>query len=142
MQVLMTTGRDLDVADLEPLPPNAHVERWWPQEAVMGGAAAVIGHGGFGTTMTALAAGVPQVVLPLFSFDQTVHAQRVAEVKAGVHVAGGLAAVAELPAALRSVRDDAAFTEGARAMAAEIAALPDVAKCPPLLELLAVASGR
>jgi UDP:flavonoid glycosyltransferase YjiC (YdhE family) len=28
-------------------------------------AALLIGHGGFGTTMTAVAAGVPQLVLPL-----------------------------------------------------------------------------
>jgi UDP:flavonoid glycosyltransferase YjiC (YdhE family) len=137
VRVLMTTGRGLDVAELEPIPPNTRVEQWWPQEAVMGEAAAAIGHGGFGTTMAALAAGVPQVVLPLFSFDQTLHAQRVAEVKAGIHLAGGLAAVADLPAALGSVLDDAAFIEGARAMAAEIAALPDVAECLPLLEQLA-----
>ena len=137
VRVLMTTGRGLDVAGLEPIPPNARVEQWWPQEAVMGEAAAVIGHGGFGTTMAALAAGVPQVIVPLFSFDQSVHAQRVAEVKAGLQVPGGLAAVADLPAALRSVLDDPAFTEGARAIAAEIAALPDIAECPPLLEQLA-----
>jgi UDP:flavonoid glycosyltransferase YjiC (YdhE family) len=48
-----------------------------------------------------------------------------------------LAAVADLPAALRKVLDDPAFTEGARAMAAEIAALPDVSECPPILEELA-----
>ena len=41
-------------------------------------AAAVVGHGGFGTTMMALAAGVPQVVVPLFAFDQTINAERVA----------------------------------------------------------------
>jgi UDP:flavonoid glycosyltransferase YjiC (YdhE family) len=68
---------------------------------------------------------------------ERIAAQRVAEVKAGIHLAGGLAAVADLPAALGSVLDDAAFIEGARAMAAEIAALPDVAECLPLLEQLA-----
>ena len=103
----------------------------------MGEAAAVVGHGGFGTTMAALAAGVPQVVLPLFAFDQSVHAERVAEVKAGIQLPGGVAAVTDLPAALRKVLDDSAFAEGARAMAAEIAALPDIAECLPLLEQLA-----
>ena len=137
VRVLMTTGRGLDVDELEPVPPNTRVEQWWPQEAVMGEAAAVVGHGGFGTTMAALAAGVPQVVLPLFAFDQSVHAERVAEVKAGIQLPGGLAAVTDLPAALRKVLDDSAFAEGARAMAAEIAALPDIAECLPLLEQLA-----
>ena len=45
--------------------------------------------------------------------------------------------VADLPAGLRKVLDDSAFTEGARAMAAEIAALPDVSECLPILEQLA-----
>jgi UDP:flavonoid glycosyltransferase YjiC (YdhE family) len=137
VRVLMTTGRGLDVGALEPIPPNTHVEQWWPQEAVMGEAAAAVGHGGFGTTMAALAAGVPQVVLPLFAFDQSVHAQRVADVNAGIQLPGGLAAVTHLPGALQRVLDDPAFTEGARAMAAEIAALPDIAECLPLLEQLA-----
>jgi glycosyltransferase len=87
--------------------------------------------------MAALAAGVPQVVVPLFAFDQSVHARRVAEVNAGIQLPGGLAAVADLPAALRRVLDDPAFARGARAMAAETAALPDIAECLPLLEQLA-----
>jgi UDP-N-acetylglucosamine:LPS N-acetylglucosamine transferase len=40
-------------------------------------AALLIGHGGFGTTMTAVAAGGPQFVLPLFSSDQFQNAERV-----------------------------------------------------------------
>ncbi len=137
VRVLMTTGRGLDPADLNPISPNSHVEQWWPQEFVMGGAAAVIGHGGFGTTMAALAAGVPQILLPLFSFDQAINAERVASVNAGVQLSGGLAAVSDIPVALGRVLDDPAFTEGARAMAAEIAGLPDISECLPILHQLA-----
>jgi glycosyltransferase len=137
IRVLMTTGHGLDPADLEPIPPNSHVEQWWPQEAVMGEAAAVVGHGGFGTTMTALTGGVPQVVLPLFAFDQAVHARKVVDVNAGIQLPGGLAAVAALPDALRQLLDDPAYADGARAIAAEIATLPDVAECMPVLEQFA-----
>jgi glycosyltransferase len=137
IRVLMTTGMGLEPADLEPIPPNSHIEQWWPQGAVMAEAAAVVGHGGFGTTMAALSAGAPQVVLPLFSFDQAVNARRVAEINAGIELPGGVGAVADLPAALGKVLDDPAFTEGARAAAAEIAALPDVSACLPILEQLA-----
>jgi UDP:flavonoid glycosyltransferase YjiC (YdhE family) len=137
IRVLMTTGRGLDPADLNPISPNSHVEQWWPQEVVMGGAAAVIGHGGFGTTMAALAAGVPQIILPLFSFDQAIHAERVASVNAGIQLSGGLAALSDLAAALDRLLDDPAFTEGARAMAAEIAGLPDFSECLPILHQLA-----
>jgi len=137
IRVLMTTGRDLDPADLDPIPPNSHVEQWWSQEAVMGGSAAVIGHGGFGTTMAALAAGVPQIFLPLFSFDQAINAERVAAVNAGIQLSSGLAGVPDLPAALGLMLDDPAFTEGARAVAAEIAGLPAITECLPILEQLA-----
>jgi UDP:flavonoid glycosyltransferase YjiC (YdhE family) len=84
-----------------------------------------------------LSAGVPQVVLPLFSFDQAVNAKRVAEVNAGIQLPGGLGAVQDLPAALGKVLDDPSFTQGARAMAAEIAALPDISECLPIMEQLA-----
>ena len=137
VRVLMTTGRGLGPADLEAIPPNSHVEQWWPQEAVMGGAAAVIGHGGFGTTMAAVAAGVPQVLIPLFSSDQVSNAERVASVNAGIQLPGGLAAVSDLPAALDQVLDDPAITERARALATEIAQLPDISECRPILEQLA-----
>jgi hypothetical protein len=33
--------------------------------------------------------------------------------------------------------DDPSFTQGARAMAAEIAALPDISECLPIMEQLA-----
>jgi glycosyltransferase len=137
IRILMTTGRGFDVSDLEPIPPNSHVEQWWPQESVMGEAAAVVGHGGFGTTMTALTGGVPQVVLPLFAFDQAVHARRVTDINAGIQLRGGLKAVADLPDALRRLLDDPVYADGARTIAAEIAALPDVAECPPLFERIA-----
>ena len=47
-------------------------------------AAAVVGHGGHGTTLGALAHGVPQVVVPLFSIDQWANAAAVERAGAGV----------------------------------------------------------
>ena len=137
LRVLMTTGPAGDPASLEPWPANAHVERWWPQADVMAHAAAVVGHGGFGTTMMALAAGVPQVVVPLFAVDQTVNAERVAAVGAGIHLGGGPSAAAELPAAVTAALSDPAYRAGAAAIAAEMAALPDTTAAVPVLERLA-----
>ena len=71
LRVLLTTGVGLDPVELGPLPANTRAERWWPQHDVMRHAAVVVGHGGFGTMMTALVAGVPQVVVPLFSLTST-----------------------------------------------------------------------
>jgi UDP:flavonoid glycosyltransferase YjiC (YdhE family) len=133
LRVFMTTGDGLDPGTLNS-PANARVERWWPQADAMHTAAAMVGHGGFGTTMTALAAGVPQVVMPLFAFDQFVNAERVAAVGAGLQLRGGADAVGELPAALSQLLDDPAFGAGARAVATDIAALPDVADSVTVLE--------
>ena len=142
VRVLMTTGDGLDPASLEPIPANTRVERWWPQAEVMPLAAAMVGHGGFGTTMTALRAGVPQVVVPLFAFDQFVNADRVAEVGAGVRLLGGAPASDQLPAAVDNLLHDPSYGEGARAVAAEIAALPDVRTSPAVLQELAGPTGR
>jgi UDP:flavonoid glycosyltransferase YjiC (YdhE family) len=139
VRVLLTTGDGGDPVGLQP-PPNARVERWWPQADVMPAAAAMVGHGGFGTTMAALVAGVPQVVMPLFAFDQFVNADRVVAVGAGLQLLGGADAVQELPAALSRLLADPAFGAGARAVAAEIADLPDVAGCVPVLEELVARS--
>lgn len=153
VRVLMTLGEAGDAEALGTLPDNVHVERWWPQGQVMPHVAAVVGHGGFGTTMTALVAGVPQVVVPLFSADQFANATQVDAVRAGVALAEeGVAdrlAGSMLPAGpavldrlsdavLRAVHDDG-LRAGARGVAAEIAALPDVAQCVPVLEDLAAA---
>lgn len=137
VRVLVTTGRGFDRSSLGAVPGNIRVEEWWPQADVMGAASAVIGHGGFGTTMTAIAAGLPQVMVPFLAFDQTIHARRVAAAHAGIHLEGGPDAIAKLPAALDQLLADPSYRAGAEAVAAEIAALPDVASCVPIIEGLA-----
>lgn len=126
VRVLVTVGDSGDPAALGPLPANVRVERFRPQQAVMPAASAVIGHGGFGTTMTALAHGVPLVVVPLFAFDQHVNAAAVADAGAGVALDGGPAATDGLAAAVDAVLADGAFAAGARRVADEIADLPPV----------------
>ena len=100
-------------------------------------AALVVGHGGFGTTMTALRAGLPQIVLPLFAFDQFLNAERVQAVGAGVQLLGGLAGLAEVPGAVRSLLGQPRFADRARTVAAEMAGLPDVDGCVAVLQDLA-----
>ena len=100
IRVLMTTGNGYDPSRLHPLPTNAWATRWWPQEAVMPVARLAIGHGGFGTTMTALASGVPQLVMPLFAADQYINAQRIQSVGAGLQLVNGTDSVDDVPAAV------------------------------------------
>lgn len=68
--VLVTTS-----ADLRPVPPNVTVRHWVPQLEALARARLVVCHGGSGTVLGTLAAGLPLVILPLFA-DQTANAER------------------------------------------------------------------
>jgi hypothetical protein len=137
VRVLMTTGTALAPGSLAPLPANARVEQWWPQPSVMPHADVVVGHGGFGTTMMALAGGVPQVIIPLFAVDQFINAERVAAIGAGVCLHGGANAVPLLAPALADILGDPVHEEKARGVAAAIGELPDIASSVSFLEELA-----
>ena len=82
VRVLLTIGDRRDPAELGTLPPSVRVERWMPQAGVMAHASAMVGHGGSGSTLMALAAGVPLALVPLF-VDGPTNARRVAELGAG-----------------------------------------------------------
>jgi hypothetical protein len=127
VRVLLTVGRKIDPAGLGPLPFNAHVEQWLPQDAVLGQAAAMLGHGGFGTTMGALAAGVPQVVVPLFTFDQIVNGDHVVAVGAGLAVEREPSSVEFAAAEVPRLLADPTYAGSARRVAAAIADLPPTA---------------
>ena len=149
-RVLLTLGEAGSPGALDPLPANVHVERWWPQRDVMPSASVVVGHGGFGTTMAALVAGVPQVVLPLFSFDQFLNAHRVDETGigaaavdedtgsrlAGQMIPRGPDATQMLGTVLQRVLDETRFAHAAAELAAEVEALPPVGECVATLPSL------
>ena len=135
-RVLVTVGRNADPAELGPLPANVHVERWVAQASVMPHAAAMVAHGGAGTTLGALVAGVPLVLLPL-SADQPINARRIAELCAGVSLDGGRTGVPWLAAALARVLEEPAYRAAARRVAAEARTLPPVSEAAADLSAIA-----
>ena len=140
VRVLMTIGASGDIADLGPLPANAVVARWVPQADVTAHASAMACHGGYGTTIGALADGVPVVVAPLFA-DQGRNAARVASVGAGLALpmAASIEAadVSGLGPLVRRVLDEPSFGRAASEVAASAAALPHVDAAPAVLEAIA-----
>jgi UDP:flavonoid glycosyltransferase YjiC (YdhE family) len=88
VRVLLTVGAAVDPASLGPVAPNTHIERWVPQRDVLAQARLVVCHGGSGTVLGALAAGVPMVVCPLFA-DQRANAALIGEAGAGLVLAAG-----------------------------------------------------
>lgn len=115
VRVLLTVGRELDLGET---PPNVHVEQWVPQADVLAHAALVLCHGGSGTTLGALAAGRPLVIVPLFA-DQPYNAAR-----AGIVGAGVVASVDTVGRAVDRVLDDESYAEAARRVAEEMRVLP------------------
>ena len=136
-RVLLTTGRRVEPDDLRPWPANAHVEQWWQQDAALADAAVMLGHGGFGTTMGALAAGVPQVVAPIFTSDQVANGAHVAAVGAGLAVPMGPGSVTRAASEVSTLLADPSYAAAARTVRDAIADLPPPSAAVPVLEALA-----
>jgi UDP:flavonoid glycosyltransferase YjiC (YdhE family) len=132
VRVLLTLGTQVDPAELGPAPPSVHVEPWVPQNAVMPHAAAMVGHGGSGSTLMAMAAGVPLALVPLFA-DQPQNAGRVAALGAGI----ALDEAAGLADAVPALLSDPSYREAAGAVADEVAAQPPVDAVVQILEDIA-----
>jgi UDP:flavonoid glycosyltransferase YjiC (YdhE family) len=121
--VLATVGRSLDPAALGPPPRNARVERYVPQHEILPGASAAVGHGGSGSTLGALAHGVPLLLLPEGA-DQFENAFACAEAGAAIVLLPGEVDAEALRAALERLLAEPRFAEAARRIADEIATLP------------------
>ncbi|HEV2309345.1 MAG TPA: nucleotide disphospho-sugar-binding domain-containing protein, partial [Acidimicrobiia bacterium] len=134
VRVLLTVGRVFDAAALGSVPRNVHVEAWVDQATVLSLARAVVCHGGSGTLLGALAAGVPLVVVPVFG-DQVDNGRRVAAAGAGV-VADGDPPAALISERITSVVADTSYRDAARRIAREMVSTPtvDEALARPLAE--------
>jgi UDP:flavonoid glycosyltransferase YjiC (YdhE family) len=131
VDVVATTGPDLDPASIGPAPANVRVARFLPLAHVLARTAAVVCHAGYGTLMAALRRGIPVVVHPLAAADHAANARRVAVSGAGVVVSGGDSA-----GAVRAVLEEPAFRRAAARVAENIAALPPLPEAGSLLERL------
>jgi UDP:flavonoid glycosyltransferase YjiC (YdhE family) len=146
--VLVTVGdADREVEQIGPVPSNVHVETWVPHDDVARQADVIVCHGGYGSTLGALAHGTPLVILPLFSIDQWENAAAVARSGAGIAIADdrnvrnvldlpAAQKVRELPTAVESVLGNPAFRREANRMARAMRALPSVGESVRLLEEL------
>jgi len=129
-RILVTTSTKLDPTEFDDAPSNVHVEPWVDQADAFAEASLVVCHGGSGTTLGALGAGVPLVLLPMFA-DQPTNAELVERVGAGIAVAPGTESadvnattIEECSASLREavevVLHDPRYREASLAMATEI----------------------
>lgn len=131
-RVLLTVGRRFDPATLGRVPPHVHVEHWVHQADVLVSSSLVVCHGGSGTVLGALAAGVPVVIVPSFA-DQFENGQRVASAGAGQVVASdapgtrrppGVGDAGRIAAAIQEVLADESYAARAHELAHELGAAP------------------
>ncbi len=111
VRAVVTTGPAIDGAALK-APANVAVMARAPHRDVLEYAALVVTHGGHGTVMKALAAGVPMVLLP-HGRDQADNAVRVTTRGAGVALKRS-AAPSAIAAAVRRVLQNASYRAAAR----------------------------
>ena len=123
MDAVLALGPAVEAATLR-IPSNVEVTAWADHDALLPTCAAAITHGGLGTTLRALAHGVPLLLLPL-GRDQAFNAARVVEYGAGIQLTpdAGPAAVA---GAVARLLDEPGFAAAAARAAARVAAdVPD-----------------
>jgi UDP:flavonoid glycosyltransferase YjiC (YdhE family) len=141
-RVLLTTGAIADDLGLKAPGAHVHVARWVPQADVLPHARVVVCHGGSGTVLGALTAGVPLVMTPLFA-DQPQNGRRVAAVGAGLvvepHDQGAIRSAVDpgaLKDAIATVLADETFQHAASRIAAEIHELPPVDEALSVLDTM------
>ena len=123
VRVLVTVGSQRDPDAFGPQPRNVVIERFVPQAAVLPHAAAVISHGGSGTVLAALGAGVPQLCLP-FLADQPLNARAVSDAGVGIALDVSTLDDKQVADALSRLLTEASFGQRARSVASEIAQMP------------------
>jgi calicheamicinone 4-hydroxyamino-4,6-dideoxy-alpha-D-glucosyltransferase len=116
---------DLDIAPLGELPPNVRSVGWAPLSRLFNECNAVIHHGAGGTMMTAIDAGLPQLLAP-DSRDMFQHSGRGAVRKLGI----GLVSTADQvsPELIRTLIEDDALAQKTAAVRTEMVSLPSPAE--------------
>jgi MGT family glycosyltransferase len=133
--LVVTIGQRNDPAVLGPQPNNVVVRRYIPQAEVLPHCQAVVTHGGSGTTLGALAHGLPLLVVPQGA-DQYANADAVVAAGAGRRLGRDQTTAAAIRDSVRSLLDDPRFRRAAERVRAEIRAMPTTEHAIKRIEML------
>ena len=133
--LVVTVGRQNDPASLGPVPANVVVHRYVPQAVVLPRCDAVVAHGGAGTTIGALAFGVPLVIIPQGA-DQYANAERVVAAGAGRQLLRPELSIDAVRSALSAVLHDPEYRTAAARIQTEIHQMPDARQAVDTIEAL------
>ncbi|MEK3710604.1 macrolide family glycosyltransferase [Bacillus sp. FSL K6-1005] len=104
-QAIMSVGKTIDPESLNEIPANFTIRQSVPQLEVLAKADLFISHGGMNSTMEAMNAGVPLVVIPQM-YEQELTAKRVDELGLGVYLPKEEVTVSRLQEAVQAVSGD------------------------------------
>ena len=123
VSVVVTVGQNNDPSALGPQPAHVAVRPYVPQASLLPRCSAAVIHGGAGTMLGALAAGVPLLCLPQGA-DQYGNADRVFAAGAGRTLLRDELTPEAVRASITDLLDDGGYRRVARSIADEIAAMP------------------
>lgn len=136
LNVIVTVGPNRDPQELGPPPDGVHVERYLPQSLLFERCDVVVTHGGSGTTLGALAHGLPMLMIPQGA-NQFGNAERAAGLGVAIRLLPAEADADRIRDAFGRLVGDPAYRENARRLADEIGAMPPPEALVPELEALA-----
>jgi rhamnosyltransferase subunit B len=128
--ILLTRHREQVPADL---PPGVIHADYAPFSLLLPRCAAAVHHGGIGSTSQGLAAGVPQLLMPM-AHDQLDNACRVKRLNAGEWLTVERYKAPRVAAALRSILESPAIKTGCAAVAARFKGADSLGETCQLLE--------
>ncbi|WP_433262111.1 glycosyltransferase [Actinosynnema sp. CS-041913] len=126
-RVLVAAGPTVEVGSLGEIPDHVVVLPWVPQADLLPHTDLVVHHGGSGTTMGALGAGVPQLALPQGA-DQFGNAEAIVAHGLGDRLVGEQVTSEAVADRARRLLADSVVRDAAKAVAAEVAAMPSPAE--------------
>jgi UDP:flavonoid glycosyltransferase YjiC (YdhE family) len=135
INLILTVGPNVDPAELGEPPPHVRVEQYMPQSLLLPYCDLVVCHGGFGTVLTALDAGLPLVIIPIAA-DQPDNARRCADLGVAEVISSERRTPGAIREAVRTVLGAPRYRRNAERLRAEMQAAPDLADAVELLEQL------
>jgi hypothetical protein len=136
INVIVTVGKTGDPGALGPQPAHVHVERYLPQTLLFSRCDAVVSHGGSGTMLGALSAGLPVLSIPQGA-DQFRNAERCRTAGVGKALWPHEVSAQAVRHDVRALLDEPRFRESARRLRREIDAMPGPGHVVGVLERLA-----
>ena len=119
----VTLGLTTSVGDYDVDPDAVNFEPFAPLNELLTGIDLVVGAGGAGTTISALGAGIPMVLVPQGA-DQFVQAERAYAAGAALQLPPKAATPEAVVGAVRTVLAESSFRDGAGKIADQVAAMP------------------